>query len=159
MESALNDPAHPTVPDPSAVAVRLGYLAVVPFVCGAALVWLIGPAHRPLAAQALSAYAATVVSFIGAIHWGLGFPQARPASRLFLWGVVPSLVACVALLTTPRPGLVLHAVMLVTCYPVDRAVYPKEGVARWLPLRLRLTVVATAACLVGAWAAGAGGPG
>lgn len=150
MEPALTDSNHP---DPSATAVRLGYLAVVPFVCGAALVWLVEPGYRPLAAQTLSAYAATVVAFIGAIHWGIGFTQAEAASRLFLWGVVPSLVACLAVLMLPPIGLALHAVMLVVCYLVDRNVYPKEGVARWLPLRLRLTVVATATCLLGAWAA------
>ena len=148
----MNDPVPPVV---SPVAVRLGYLAVVPFVCGAALTWLVDPALRPLAAQMLSAYAAVVVSFIGAIHWGLGFKQAQSASGLFVWGVVPSLVACVAVLIPPHVGLAVHAAMLVVCYLVDLRVYPRQAVGRWLPLRLRLTVAATGSCLVGvagAWA-------
>ena len=58
---------------------------------GAALVWLLQPESRPVAATALSAYAAVIVSFLGGIHWGIGFPDGMP--RLFLWGVLPSLVA------------------------------------------------------------------
>ena len=143
----MNDSNHPAV---SPAAIGLGYLAIVPFVCGAALVWLVDAADRPLAAQMLSAYAAVVVSFVGAIHWGIGFTQERPASRLFVWGIVPALVACLAVLMRPPLGLVVHAVMLVACYLVDCGAYPGEGVAIWLPLRFRWTIAATLACLVGA---------
>lgn len=135
---------------PSRVAARLGVLAVVPFVGGAVLVWLAADAWHPLASQALSAYAAVVLSFIGAIHWGIAFSQRQPAPRLFWWGVIPSLVACVAVLTPPRFGLWVGAAMLVACYGVDRSAYRREGVAEWLPLRFRLTVVAVASCIVGA---------
>jgi hypothetical protein len=130
--------------------VRLGYLAVLPFVVGAALVWTVDADLRPTAALALSVYAAVVISFIGAIHWGLGFAQADPAPRLFVWGVVPAIFACLAALMPARFGLVAQAVLLAACYLVDRRVYPLEGVGRWLPLRWRLSVVAIASCLVGA---------
>ena len=139
-----------TAPASRATAVRLGVLAVVPFVAGAAAGWIADPALRPSAAAALSAYAAVVIAFIGAIHWGLGFVRERPAGRLFVWGVVPSIVAWLALLLSPRAGLAVHAAILVTCYLVDRAVYPREGVADWLPLRGALTIVATLCCLAGA---------
>jgi Protein of unknown function (DUF3429) len=135
---------------PSRVATGLGYLAIVPFLVGAALPWLADPQWRPPLAQALSSYAAVVISFIGAIHWGLAFPQSRPAPRLFVWGVVPSLVAWAAVSMPPHDGLVVHALMLVACYLVDRATYPVQNVGAWLPLRLRLTIVATACCIVGA---------
>lgn len=137
-------------PAPARVARGLGYLAIVPFLAGAALLWVVEPAWRPRIAQALSAYAAVVISFIGAIHWGLAFSQSDPAPRLFVWGVVPSLVAWVAMLMPPRDGLVVHALTLVACYLVDRAVYPAQNVGAWLPLRLRLTIVATFCCVVGA---------
>jgi hypothetical protein len=134
---------------PSPVAAGLGYLALVPFVAGAAAAWLVGPIDRPAVVQTLSAYAAVVLSFIGAIHWGLAFRQVEPAQRLFVWGVVPSLVAWVAVLARPATGLSIDAAMLVACYLVDHAVYPLEGVAPWRPLRLRLTVGAVASCLIG----------
>ncbi|MEO8938384.1 MAG: DUF3429 domain-containing protein [Burkholderiaceae bacterium] len=135
---------------PSPVALGLGYLAVLPFVVGALLVWVAGAGWHATVSQALSAYAAVVISFIGAIHWGFAFPQSTPAPRLFVWGVVPSLVAWVAVLQAPRIGLLIHAAMLVTCYLVDRVAYPRQDAAAWLPLRLRLTLFATVSCLVGA---------
>ena len=138
-----------TIP-PARVAAGLGYLAVLPFVVGALLVWMSGAGLRPEASLALSAYAAVVVSFIGAIHWGLAFRQQQPAPGLFVWGVVPSIIAWVAVLVPFRAGLVLQATMLVVCYLVDRRVYAREGVAAWLPLRRDLTIPAVVCCLVGA---------
>lgn len=137
-------------PGPAPWAVGLGHLALLPFLAGAAAAWLGSAAIRPLAQEALSAYAAVVVSFIGAIHWGLAFPQARPAPSLLVWGVLPSLAAWAALLLAPAAGLLVHALVLAACYAVDRVVYPRERVARWLPLRLRLTAVAVLCCLGGA---------
>lgn len=129
---------------------RLGYLAVVPFVAGAALAWWGGGETRVLAMRALVAYAAVVASFIGAIHWGFGFTQTDPQARLFAWGVAPSIVAWLSLLVTPAAGLAVDAMLLIACYLVDRAVYPWHGAERWLPLRLRLTVLAAGSCAVAA---------
>jgi len=131
-------------------AARLGYLAALPFVTGAALAWWGGGETHALAVRALVAYAAVVASFIGAIHWGLGFAQTAPRASLFLWGVVPPIVAWLSLLAAPAAGLAVDAVLLVTCYLVDRAVYPQQGAERWLPLRMRLTVLAGASCAIAA---------
>ncbi len=135
---------------PTPTAVRLGYLALVPFVAGAALPWLVDGPNRAVVAEVLSAYAAVVISFIGAIHWGLGIGRFDPAPRLFVWGIVPSLVAWVAVLATPRYGLPIEAAMLVVCYAVDHREYWRLGVGAWRPFRLRLTVGATAGCVAGA---------
>ena len=129
---------------------RLGSLALLPFVAGAALVWLLRGAESARAALALGAYAATVVSFIGGIHWGLAFREAEPPVRLFVWGVVPAIVAWAALLAPAPAALVAYAVILTLCYAVDRRVYPLHGAAHWLPLRLHLTAIAAASCLAGA---------
>lgn len=139
-------------PAPSAVATRLGYLAAVPFVAGAALAWSTGGDTQAMAVRALVAYAAVVASFIGAIHWGFGFAQTAPRAGLFLWGVAPSIVAWLSLLVAPAAGLAVDAVLLVACYLVDRAIYPLYGAARWLPLRLRLTALAAASCALTGWA-------
>ena len=136
----------PPLVTPSPVAVRLGYLALVPFVAGAVLIWL----DRPAIAYALSVYAAVVIAFIGAIHWGMAFTSSRPSGRAYVWGVVPSLVAWVTVLTPPRTALAVHAVTLVVCYLVDRATYHDSGASLYLPLRLRLTIVATVCCIAGA---------
>jgi len=143
--------SHSLPPTPAdQIANRLGYLALLPFVVGAFAIWFVRADARGMATMALSAYAATVVSFIGGIYWGFGFHSATPRAGLFVWGVVPALVACVALLMQPAAGLVIHGAMLIVCYLVDRRVYPTEGAARWLVLRFRLSGVASLACFLGA---------
>ena len=106
-------------------------------------------AWQPLAGAALSAYAATVVSFLGAIHWGFGIRQAQPAASLFLWGIMPSLAAWAALLLPVGSALALHTAiaMLCWCLVVDRTVYPDQGAAAGLALRKWLSVVAILCCL------------
>jgi len=134
--------SSPTVP----IALWLGYAGLTPFVAFAALTWLLSAESRPFAAAALSAYAAVIVSFLGGIHWGIGFRDGTP--RLFLWGVVPSMVAAVALMLPARHGLLIHGLMLLMCYVVDRRVYAAHGLRAWLRLRWRLSLVAASCCFV-----------
>ncbi|MBC7939016.1 MAG: DUF3429 domain-containing protein [Chitinophagaceae bacterium] len=147
-EAARRLPVWPAAPVPGAQ--WLAYGGLLPFVGCAGLVWLVRPEFQAYAALALSAYAAAIVSFLGGIHWGLAFCQRQPRPALFAWGVVPSLVAWLAMMMPPLAGLVLHGLMLVVCYAVDRRVYPMQGAQHWLTLRLRLTAVAAPSCFVGA---------
>ena len=135
---------------PTPIALRLGYAGLVPFVLGAALTWIVRPDALPYVSASLSSYAAVIVSFLGGIHWGFACRQPAPPSSLFIWGVVPSLVAWVAVVMPAYAGLVLLGLMLVACYLVDRRVYPVEGAAAWLTLRFRLTVIGAFSCFIGA---------
>jgi len=144
--ATLNSPT-----DLPLTARRLGAAGLLPFAAGALLVWLVRDeeAHG-FVAQALSVYAALIVSFLGGIHWGLAFRHAEPPTPLLVWGVVPALVVWPAVLMPPWSGLVVQGVMLLVCYAVDRRLYPAEGVARWLTLRFRLSAVAALCCFIGA---------
>ena len=136
---------------PSPHALRLGYAGLLPFVAGAALIWIVRADAHPYVAAALSAYAAVILSFLGGIHWGFGMRSAAAAApSLFTWGVVPSLIAWVAVVMPPYAGLVVQGVGLIACYAVDRRVYPQHRAAAWLTLRFRLTGVASLSCFVGA---------
>ena len=117
---------------------------------GALLVWGVRPDAHPYVTLALSAYAAVIVSFLGGIHWGLALRLPQPPGLLLAWGVVPSLVAWLAVMMPPSAGLVIHGLMLAACYAVDRRVYVQQGVAHWLTLRFRLSAVASMSCFVGA---------
>ena len=128
----------------------LSHLGLVPFVLGALLVWVVNAEAHPYAALALSAYAGVIVSFLGGIHWGLAFRMTAPPATLFIWGVLPSLVAWLAVMMPASAGLVVHGVMLLVCYAVDRRVYPVQGAAQWLVLRFRLSTVASFSCFLGA---------
>lgn len=140
--------AAPPLPSPTPVALRLGHAGLIPFVAGALLVWLVNAEAHPYATLALASYAAVIVSFLGGIHWGIGFRDGD--AGLFVWGVVPSLVAWLAVMMPASAGLVIEGVMLVACYAVDRRVYPRHGLAAWLTLRFRLSAVAGLSCFVAA---------
>ena len=138
-------------PPLSDTARGLGHLGLLPFVLGAALVWMgLAPDLHAFVTLALSAYAAIIVSFLGGIHWGLAFRLSAPPASLIIWGVVPSLVAWLAVLMPPYAGLALHGVMLLVGYAMDRRIYPVQGVAHWLTLRFRLSTVASLSCFLGA---------
>ncbi len=141
--------------DPTRKKVKLlAYAGLLPFMGLSVLLWLVDPDLHPFVALALAGYGASIVSFLGGIHWGIGF---RNASRMhnaplfnFGWGVVPSLLAWIAITMPAYAGLPLLALILGLCYAVDRKTYPEVGLEEWLPMRLHLTVVAAISCLMGA---------
>lgn len=139
--------AGAAVAGPSRLAWALGGAGLLPFVAGAAGLF----AGWPAATGAVAAYGATIVSFLGGIHWGLAFREpAGPPSASLVWGVLPSLAAWGAWMLPPPMALAGLAASLVACYAVDRRAYPRFGLAAWLPLRRTLTVVATLCCAAGA---------
>jgi hypothetical protein len=141
---------------PSRRALVLGYAGLLPF---ALLAWAALGAVSPWnarAATALMAYGASILSFMGAIHWGLAMGSSAGGARgslnaQLLWGVIPSLLAWVAMLLPVAGGLGLIGAGLWACFAVDRKVYPAYGLQGWLHLRLMLTLGATACCVLVAW--------
>jgi len=129
----------------------LGYAGLIPFVGMAMLLWLIDADLHPFVALALAGYGAAIVSFFGGIHWGIGLRQGASHRNLHLiWGVIPSILAWIAVIMPAYAGLPLLALLLLACYLVDRKTWPEAGLRDWLTLRFRLTVVSTLACLFGA---------
>ena len=55
---------------------RLGYAGLIPFVFLALCLWLVGPELHPYVALSMQGYGAVIVSFLGGIHWGVGFRNA-----------------------------------------------------------------------------------
>jgi hypothetical protein len=137
---------HSTTPP---LARWLGYAGLLPFLAGAAGVWWLPAGSNAIAAAALAAYAAVIVSFLGGIHWGIGFRDGSGSS--FVWGVAPSLLAWGALLLPQLSwSLGASALALLLCWAVDLQRYAAAGLSAWLPLRHTLTAVATLSCFVGA---------
>jgi Protein of unknown function (DUF3429) len=138
---------------PTGWAQALGYAGLIPFVALALATCLLEPPDRARSLSALLAYSATILSFLGAIHWGLAMREATGApQRMLIWGVAPSLLAWVALLLDAKLGTGVVAGGLWLCFVADRLVYPRLGLQAWLPMRLALTTVASLSCVVGAWA-------
>jgi len=146
----------PSLPRP---ALWLGLGGLIPFLAGALGAVLGGGGGgetlRFLALAVLEAYGAVILSFLGAVHWGFalradGAEAVATPARLGL-GVVPALVAWVALLLPGGLALILLAVGVLGTVAVEtlaarRGLMP-EG---YLQLRWGLSLGAALCLLLGA---------
>lgn len=151
-------------PQDTGLVRTLGHAGLIPFVILALLLWVIQPDLQAWVAMALAGYAALIVSFLGGIHWGIGWlagHQARQSGTArphhahrhhFLWGIVPSLLAWPGVLMPPFAGLAWLGFVLIICYLADRTLYTRAGLQAWLTLRFRLSAVAALSCFIGAGA-------
>ena len=146
-------------PHSTPVAVAwLGYGGLVPFVA-LAIASVLVPGHRSLWSPMLIAYGAVILSFVGALHWGMAItaPQMPAKQRTihYVWSVVPALLAW----PTPLLAVPLGALILMLGFfahlVLDFSLVRSTPVPGWyLPLRLQLTATACVCLGVGAWAAG-----
>lgn len=122
----------------------LGYLGLLPLVGGAAAVWFAPAGLAEWAQQAMLMYAALVLSFIGAVHWGLAMHSEHPGrDRQLALSVVPALVAWGALLVPPTISFPILVVSFSILSGVDRQTVVAGLTPGWYPsLRLPVTVIA-----------------
>lgn len=94
----------------------------------------------------LAAYAATILSFIGAVHWGVAVGNAAlPARRTWLAAsVIPALVAWLALALTPPYDLWLFVAGFVGWYAWERSVAWERYPGWYRQLRTALTALVCA---------------
>ena len=111
--------AAPTVPRNAA---WLGAAGVLPFIAGVAGIWLLDATQAEFAAFILTAYGAMILSFMGAIYWGLVMWRGGQGSgHWYTIGVLPALVGWLALMLEPAFGLPLLALAFAAVYVLDRA--------------------------------------
>ncbi|MCU0926117.1 MAG: DUF3429 domain-containing protein [Hydrogenophaga sp.] len=152
-------------PQDTALVRTLGHAGLIPFGVLALLLWVLKGEVQTFVAIALAAYAALIASFLGGIHWGIGWLAGRQALKAgtadrahhaqrhhFLWGIVPSLLAWPGVLMPPFAGLAWLGFVLLLCYLADRTLYARAGLQAWLTLRFRLSAVASLSCFIGAGA-------
>jgi hypothetical protein len=149
------------------IATRLGNVGLVPFFVLALLVWPWSGATAQRFEFALVAYAAVILSFLGAVHWGLALANPgldrQQCWNALGWGVLPSLLGWLAVLMMLLrvPSAIVFVFLigdLVLVRVVDRALvrlYATPVGAWYLSLRTRLTLGAVA-CLALATAAALG---
>jgi hypothetical protein len=137
----MNAPLRPDSPLPPGAS-ALGYAGLVPFAAAVLGIALLEGELRALAARALLAYGAVILSFLGAVHWGLvlATPPADATKRL-LGGVLPSLAGWIALLLPARFGLALLVVAFGAFWLYEhRVLGDKPLPAPYLVLRRNLTL-------------------
>lgn len=131
------------------LAILLGAAGLLPFLLTGLGAVSAEPAAARAAADMLIVYAAIVLAFLGAVHWGLTLatehdPAERP--RLLL-GVVPSIAAWLAAGMGLWVGNRLLALMLLAAIFIGTAAVEWKAHGRgWVPggyiaLRLALTVI------------------
>ena len=129
------------------VAKALGYAGLIPFVVLSIGAWLPLPLI-PYPVDTLIAYAAVILAFMGAIHWGaaMACPDGL-RTRYFIASVIPALVAWTTLLMPQAIALIVLLAGFVGLYLFDRAGSRLQEIPGWyVPMRLRLTTV-VAVCL------------
>jgi hypothetical protein len=130
----------------------LGVGGLVPFVAGAVALWALPTDYAPYLLQWTLGYAMVILSFVGALHWGVAM-QAReaPASAVWvaaLWSVAPALVAWLALAFDATIALRIIAGMFLLQLAMDRWLVRNFATPPWyLRLRTLLTTVAAATLL------------
>ncbi len=126
---------------------QIGFAGLIPFAAAPLGAFLLPDPERFLAAQAGVAYAAVILSFLGAAHWGLalagygaeGEKAGMTQQRAWL-SVLPCLVAWIALLMVPQVAvLTLIGGFLVTYFVEQRGVGAGVVPAWYMSLRLPLT--------------------
>jgi hypothetical protein len=131
----------------------LGLGGLIPFMACTGVVFLTEGWTRNLALQALAAYGAVILSFLGAVHWGFALAAPEPAAELprLIGGVAPSLWAWASIALLPASlACIALAIGLATTLAAEELALRQGFTPRaYQGLRRLLTAVA-AACLLAA---------
>lgn len=132
------------------VARNLGFLGALPFWGMSPLAYSSLEAVFDLPACDVGtlqiAYGATILSFLGGVHWGLAMTSITPLKAInerFLWSVMPCLMAWPTLILPTEQGAAVQACLLGFVYFVDSSWAKRGGFPKWyMNLRKSLTVLA-----------------
>lgn len=123
-------------------AKALGYAGLIPFLVFSIGCWVPLPyvANAPFI---LTTYGAVILSFMGAVHWGVAMArQDQHRDNYFIASIIPALIAWAALLLTQAMALVILLVGFIGLYVYDRSVEKAQALPGWyIPMRTRLTAV------------------
>ena len=123
----------------------LGLAGLLPFVTHALFSWLVPPSELVGVLRSHAHYAASILTFLGALHWGVTIASpsivgSAAASRM-VWSVVPSLWCWVVTLYPVDTSLPMLFAGLAVALVVDWRLYRDTPVPRWfLTLRTVLSV-------------------
>ena len=118
----------------------LGYAGLIPFLAALAGFMLSDAVRQQYFAQQFLAYGAVILSFVGAVHWGVALGGGRLRMMRMALSVLPALLAWAALLLPAAAG----AWLLLAGFVGLRAWEASPPVAETLPgwyrnMRTRLT--------------------
>ncbi len=122
--------------DAPELAVWLGYGGLIPFAICAAAAHGSTPILAAYGLVGAANYGAVILSFVGAIHWGLAMQDGRHV-YWFCWSVTPALLAwaAVSLLDVQLSMLALVPAFTLA-WSVDRQAFQRALLPAWY-MRLR----------------------
>jgi hypothetical protein len=139
------------VPRPALV---LGFAGLIPFLAGVAGVWTLGYPDFILALNLLMAYAAVILAFFGAVHWGLALAQEAAGNwRRLAPAVLPALAGWFALMLPNAIGLLLLAIGCAGVFLADRAAVSANRAPAWYKALRKPLTLAVLASLAACYAA------
>ncbi|MCW8955579.1 MAG: DUF3429 domain-containing protein [Gammaproteobacteria bacterium] len=117
----------------------LGYLGIIPFL---AVSLLLTDLPEDILIDAIQYYAAIILTFVGAIHWGRGLNTMTDKASTYLLtiSVIPSLIAWLSLLVPDFEGLIIVIIAFLILLAFDFKQYATQPWFR--TLRMQLTLIA-----------------
>jgi len=124
---------------------QLGFAGLVPFALLAITCVFVSTDWLEYFLNAQQVYAMATLSFLGGIHWGATFMSgdlsAEQTKRTLSWGVVPTIIACVATVCGGYRFAVLMA-GFIGSYQADKRIFAWYKFPEWfIRLRFILTCV------------------
>ncbi|MBH68462.1 MAG: DUF3429 domain-containing protein [Rhodospirillaceae bacterium] len=134
------------IPGPAKI---LGVAGLLPFISASLLVFLLPDSGRQMAFDVLVHYAAVILSFLGAVHWGLTMCRLNQSTLMFRdiwigfgWGVTPALIAWIATQMVLTAALITLIAGFSAAFVVDVWSKKKSWIPEWyLKLRKPLTLI------------------
>jgi len=130
----------------------LGYAGLIPFLVLGVGLWFVPPGLVEMFDRALLTYAACILAFMGAIHWGIAMNRDVNSWQLGL-SVVPALVAWLALNISSSWDYSILIIGFALLCVVDSLATRRKHFPGWYPrLRIPLTSVVVLSLISGALA-------
>lgn len=137
------------MPGNETTAKFLGFAGLIPFVTFSIGSWMPLPYFSD-AIRILIAYAAIILCFMGAIHWGVAMSSVNlQRSKYFIASIIPALTAWLALLAPDILAFIILLCGFIVLLAYDCAVEKSQALPGWyLPMRKKLTFFVVL-CLAG----------
>ena len=124
------------------IPIILGYSGLIPFITFSIGSWLPSP-YSSYSETIIITYAAIILSFMGAIHWGAAMSNKETRhNRYYLTSIIPALAAWLSLLVPEIFSLFILVTGFALLISYDIAVEKPQGFPAWyIPIRIRLTII------------------
>ena len=143
--------ANDTISNDTKVTVYyLSYGGLLPFIASVIGFYVLDETYRTFSMLAFITYAAVIIGFVGAVHWGFLLKEEFINRNLFLGiSVLPGLIGWAALLTTHQYALIIFVVSYPLLFVYEKLTKLNDILPDWyMKMRLKLTMTVTILVLI-----------